>query len=159
MGNHSTKKSFHNTPNFLDHVAMTPAGPVPPEVEKPPVLGSLSKVHRIVSRHKIKDRVKFLESIIRTHQPLIQAMAVTQKAFQQGVMEGIRQVAAADREREALIGEREREQKAAEQSPAETGQEVSQSEVNVVKVEASYDPHRDSKECVSVKISEQSAIL
>lgn len=61
---------------------------------------NVGKVHRLVARHQLKDRVQILESIIRTHQPLVNAMKVTQKAYQDGVMEGIRQVAAAEREKE-----------------------------------------------------------
>jgi hypothetical protein len=54
------------------------------------VHGNLSKVHRIVARHALKDRIKILEGILRTHQPLIQAMRITKKAYQDGVMYGIR---------------------------------------------------------------------
>jgi len=62
--------------------------------------GNLGRVHRLVARRKLKDRVKLLETIIKTHQPLMDAIKVTQKAFHEGVMEGIRQVAAAEREKE-----------------------------------------------------------
>lgn len=89
--------------------------PDKPSVEEPPkqTFGTLGNVHRLVARHAIKDRIALLESIIQTHQPLMQAMRITQNAFQQGVMEGIRQVAAAEREKE-------QKQTAQELQPGET---------------------------------------
>ena len=60
----------------------------------------IGSVRRVVARHALKDRVRFLEQILKIHAPLIQAMKVTTKAYQDGVMEGIRQVAATERERE-----------------------------------------------------------
>ena len=62
--------------------------------------GNLGRMHRLVARRQLKDRVKFLETLIKLHQPLVESMKVTQKAFQQGVMEGIRQVAEAESKKE-----------------------------------------------------------
>jgi len=112
MGKHSNKKPKTTTfAPIFDSVKgvkvgyADPINPTPPQVpfehDFDFVQGNLGKVHRIVARRKLKDRIKFLETIIKVHQPLTQALKVTNKAFQDGVMEGIRQVAAAEREREA----------------------------------------------------------
>jgi hypothetical protein len=70
---------------------------VTPGVTTTPI--SLRGLHRLVARHQLKDRIKFLENIIKNHAPLVQAMQVTQKAYQEGIREGIRQVAVAEQER------------------------------------------------------------
>ena len=81
-------------------------------------MSELAGLKRIAARHKLKDRIKFYEDLIKTHQPIMAAMRVTQQAFQQGIMEGIKQVAAAEREREAKAAE------ASSQTPAGTAETV-----------------------------------
>jgi len=115
MGNHSNKKPLKKPkvePSFKDLVSDINETNIHPEVPISPPRkevtseefnfhsGNLGTLKRIVARHKLKDRIAFLETVIKVHQPLIQAMKLTQKAFQDGVMEGIRQVAAAEREKE-----------------------------------------------------------
>ena len=82
----------------------------PPQTEVDPSIfnfhnGDLGKLKRIVARHKLKDRIKLLETVIRTHQPLVNAMKVTQKAYQEGVQVGFRkavdEIAKADAEKAA----------------------------------------------------------
>lgn len=81
------------------------AEPSPPKAEPKSDLefnfayGNLGRVKRIVARRKLKDRIAFYELLLKTHQPLIKAMQVTQHAFQQGMQEGIRQVAQAEAEK------------------------------------------------------------
>lgn len=99
MGNHSMKSKQVRTLPVLDIPGETTTG----YAEGLPSGGKLGNVHRIVARHQLKDRIKILENIIRQHQPLVKAMQVTQKVYQEGVMEGIRQVAQAEREKEASL--------------------------------------------------------
>ena len=117
MGNHSNKRPIVHKPKEVP-VSFKPIVVTDGEITKgyakvlPPeatplvddefnlTQGNLGRVHRLVARRKLKDRVKLLETIIKTHQPLMDAIKVTQKAFHEGVMEGIRQVAAAEREKE-----------------------------------------------------------
>jgi flagellar biosynthesis/type III secretory pathway protein FliH len=51
-------------------------------------MGNIGKVGRIVNRQAMKAELARLKLIIKTHQPLIESMKVTQKAFDQGVLAG-----------------------------------------------------------------------
>jgi hypothetical protein len=92
MGKHSNKRRKVTTQDTVV---------IPPLLVEPGTV-HLGSITRLVARHQLKDRIKILQDVIKTHQPLVNAMKVTQKAYQDGVMEGIRQ-AAAEREKEEKL--------------------------------------------------------
>ena len=49
------------------------------------------RTDRITRRHALKEKLKYLETIIRVHQPLMKAQQVTQEAFQKGREQGFRE--------------------------------------------------------------------
>ncbi len=51
-------------------------------------MGSLKGVKRIVDRQGMKAELARLKLIIKTHQPLIAAMQITQKAYKEGEATG-----------------------------------------------------------------------
>ena len=63
---------------------------------------TIGSLKRIIARKQLKDRVKFLETMISLHQPLVTAMSITKKAFQDGGAEGLRQ---AEEQRSAKMKE------------------------------------------------------
>jgi len=93
--------------------------------------GNLGKVKRLVQRNSLKDRVKLLELIIRSHQPLIKAMQITQKAFQAGVQEGIRQVALAEAEKAEKQGQQEQQSEQAENASTPEELQVEKTESTI----------------------------
>lgn len=96
----------------------------PPQTELPDTVfnfknGELGKVKRIVQRQQLKTRIKFLQQVIRTHQPLVQAMKVTQKAYQEGVQFGFQKAVT-----EIQQAEKEAKAQEANSTKQEPGQEV-----------------------------------
>jgi uncharacterized protein Yka (UPF0111/DUF47 family) len=52
------------------------------------IMGELKKLTRLVQRRDLKTQIKLLKQIISTHEPLVKAMEVTKKAYQEGIQAG-----------------------------------------------------------------------
>ena len=65
--------------------------------------GELKKLQRMVQRRDLKTQIRLLKQIIATHEPLVKARLITQKAFTQGKLAGaqemVAQIEAAEREK------------------------------------------------------------
>lgn len=66
-------------------------------------MGELGRLTRMVKRQELKSQIRLLKSIIATHQPLVKAMEITQKAFNEGKLAGAQemsvQIEAAEQEK------------------------------------------------------------
>ncbi len=66
-------------------------------------MGELKRLTRLVQRRHLKDQIKLLKQIITTHEPLVKAMEVTRKAYQEGVQAGfqkaVTEIEAAEQEK------------------------------------------------------------
>lgn len=52
-------------------------------------MGELKRLTRLVQRRQLKEQVTLLKQIISTHEPLVKAREITQKAFEEGVRCGV----------------------------------------------------------------------
>jgi hypothetical protein len=70
-------------------------------------MGELGKLKRIVQRRDLKTQVKMYKQILTTHEPLVKAMEVTKRAFQEGMQAGfqkaIQELEQAEREKKQAV--------------------------------------------------------
>ena len=55
-------------------------------------MGELKRLQRMVSRRDLKTQIKLLKQIISTHEPLLKAIAVTKKAYEDGKQAGAQEM-------------------------------------------------------------------